>query len=114
MNVIQYTNIYSETITEEVPVVTTTYETRTKVIEKAENLYEVTLTQEQVDVIVAITGNVIGGGPNRRLTDGIWTGLSKYATKEKMNSSYRKHSFKDFFVVKESSIGNCGYIVTKE
>jgi len=113
MKVIPYTQVSYDTITEEIPVVTTTYETRTKVVEKEQKLYEVTLTQEQVDVIVAITGNVIGGGPNRRLTDGIWVGLQKHASNEG-SSSKKSYHFEDYFRVKESTYKDSGYIVTKE
>jgi len=113
MNVIPYIHYSSETITEKVPVVTTTYETRTKVVEKEEKLFKVDLTQEQVDVIVAITGNIIGGGQTRRLTDAIWSGLQKHASNEG-SSSKKSYHFEDYFTVKESSHNEYGYIVTKE
>lgn len=108
MKVIQYTNTSQETFTEEVTVLVPTVKEIevTKMVMK--HTYQVELTQEQVDVIVAICGNVIGGGPTRRLTDGIWSGLQDYASKTE--DGCRKYSFGHFFKVDASS----RYLITKE
>jgi hypothetical protein len=113
MNVNPYTKVSYDTITETIPVVTTTYESKTKYVMKEEQVYEVTLTQEQVDVIVAICGNVIGGGDTRRITDSIWEGLQNYSTRADTGWTSRKYSFKDFFLVDTSSY-NSRYLITKD
>jgi hypothetical protein len=113
MNVNPYTKVSYDTITETIPVVTTTYESKTKYVMKEEQVYEVNLTQEQVDVIVAICGNITGGGDTRLLTDSIWSGLQKHASRNGDKYSDKKYSFKDYFIVKESSYNESGYIVVK-
>jgi hypothetical protein len=113
MNVNPSTEISYETITETVPVITTTYESKTKFIKTEKQVYEVTLTQEQVDVIVAICGNVIGGGDTRCITDSIWEGLQNHSTRADTGWASRKYSFKDFFLVDTSSY-NSRYLVTKD
>jgi len=113
MNVNQYTNVSYEKVIKEVPVVTTTYKEVEELVKKEEQVYEVELTQEQLDVIVAICGNITGGGPTRRLTDSIWSGLQKYASNSG-SVTMKTYHFEDYFRVKESSYKECGYIVTKE
>jgi len=112
MNVNQYTSVSYEKVIKEIPVVTTTYKEIEELVRKEEQVYEVELTQEQVDVIVAFCGNITGGGPIRRLTDSIWNGLQKYASNQ--GSSYKKsYHFEDYFRVKESTYKDCGYVVVK-
>jgi hypothetical protein len=115
MKVNPYTSISYETSIEEVPTLVTVIKEvkKTKKVEK--KVYEVELNQEQLDLIVAVCGNVVGGGNTRKITDDIYVGLQEYATKKDYNdgslSIYKKYSFKDFFMVNTNQWNN---LVTRE
>ena len=92
MKVNQYTSISIETIYKEVE----------------KEVYQVELSQEQLDVIVALCGNVIGGGPARELTDSLYEGLYEYTTKNDYGTN--KNRFSSYFQILETT----DKIVTKE
>lgn len=50
------------------------------VVVQPPNKYEVTLTQEELNYIIAFTGATIGGGWLRTINDRIYYGLEKYRT----------------------------------
>jgi len=68
MKVNQYTNISYEFSDD---IIVNTNETKR---------YEIDISQEQLDIIVAVMGSVVGLGKIRKLTDSIYEGLEKYST----------------------------------
>jgi len=62
--------------------------------------YEVDMSQEELDILVAITGSVVGTGKVRKLTDSIYECLEKSATCY-YESIYEQKSMKDYFIQEE-------------
>jgi len=115
MKVNPYTSIfYNEIIEEYTELVPTVKQIkRTERVEK--KTYEVELSQEQLDLIVAITGNIIGGGSTRKLSDSIYEGLHEYCSKKEYGdgslSPYTLNKFNTYFMMNTSQWGN---LITRE
>lgn len=110
MNVIPYTITSHEKVEEEITVMVPT-------IQKIEvnrlvdtTVYDVTLTQEQVDIIVAVFGHVTNGGPVRKLTNSLYEGLVDHASQD--DESKAKNKFPTYF--KNELSRSCGTLQAKE
>ena len=110
MKVNPSTRISYDVVTEEVTRYTPNIVEIKRTVRKEEKVYEVELTQEQLDLLVAICGHVVEGGPVRELTDSIFFGLVEYATRDEQNYC-EENKFSTYF---EDKLSRSGNLIAKE